>query len=601
MPRVVPELRLRTDGGAARGRDLTADIDDGLKSVAAKTTGATEPSIDRPSKEPFSPFAAGSLSSAFDLPESVEQLRDTLRPMGPWDVASPEGRVQAAQEQASSLFEDLTAAAKEAPRELRAELRAEAERTKILSDVLAAFVAGATEPDPQRAVGAGSAGTFPLVAEPGGKVTAQVSPKPFPATLQVASPSHGEVHVTGLARLFPAHTVHAKDCTTVVDGNDCTLTAKDHYHVRSVSVSFGKLAETGSPENAALQRLIENPTDKGSAQFQKAMSQCIDAPEHGDTQTSLPVRSTHVTLASGAKVVHQGDGSHINVTTHYVVEQSELSIAELCATDRAVVHALVNVIRAPEPGAARDKFARAALASAGHVDELALLDHSTQLHGASTSIRGLFGVDAVKHAPAVLVGTDNMLKTDMRLSRGRSTLDGGLAGLDHIRNLAAEVHRPRRLWLGHRLPPNQNQPSPTCPGCWSLVSPGLGVDPVASRVPWWAVLSAGAAVFVGCGIFFAFQGLGAANDYATIASFFLALVTAIGSWFSLARSRQKQEKEAAAQSERPRRTGSRSLLLAWKTNGIVNHGNNARFEQIHIGAPSPQEEKKQESGLRPHV
>lgn len=117
-----------------------------------------------------------------------------------------------------------------------------------------------------------------------------------------------------------------------------------------------------------------------------------------------------------------------------------------------------------------------------------------------------------------------------------------------------------------------------------------------SRVPWWAVLSDGAVVFIGCGIFFAFQSLGTANDYASIASFFVALLTAAGSLFSLVRS--KQEKAARAQSERDRRTGSRSLLLAWKTTGIVNRGDNARFEDIHIGALPPQEEeeKQEESG-----
>src|SRR5579862_3011958 len=68
------------------------------------------------------------------------------------------------------------------------------------------------------------------------------------------------------------------------------------------------------------------------------------------------------------------------------------------------------------------------------------------------------------------------------------------------------------------------------------------------RLPPWAALFAGAAVFIGCGIFFAFQDLGTANDYATIASFFLALLTAAGSLVSFVRSKQTPEtaqKEAA--------------------------------------------------------
>ena len=433
-------------------RPSMADLDRYIKSVTSMETAA---SLDTPSGLPISsPFSNPSqLSEAQQLPEEVDQLREAVRPVRYWD--NPERtslqRFRNAKEHADGLHQALESAIKRLEANgARSDYRAALESLTAFQEAVEAIPSVAAAPGLQQECTAGATkgrehpvGTFPLLREPAGKTTAQVSPKPFPATLQVASPSHGEVRVTGLARWFPAHTVHAKDCTTVIDGNDCTLTAKDHYHVRSVSVSFGKLAEAGSPENAALRRLIENPTDRGAAQFQKAMRQCIDAPAYGDTQTSLPVTSTHVTLASGAAIVHQGDGSSVDVTTHYVVEQSELSIAELCATDRAVVDALVNVIREPEPGAARDKFASAALRSAGHVDELALLDHSTELHGASTSVRGLFGVDAVKHASAVLVGTDNMLKTDMRLSRGRSTLGGGLADLDHIRNLAAEVRRPQ--------------------------------------------------------------------------------------------------------------------------------------------------------------
>lgn len=61
------------------------------------------------------------------------------------------------------------------------------------------------------------------------------------------------------------------------------------------------------------------------------------------------------------------------------------------------------------------------------------------------------------------------------------------------------------------------------------------------RIPLWVALSICAAVLIGCGIFFALQDLGTANDYATIASFFLALVTAAGSLLSFVRSKQESE------------------------------------------------------------
>lgn len=109
------------------------------------------------------------------------------------------------------------------------------------------------------------------------------------------------------------------------------------------------------------------------------------------------------------------------------------------------------------------------------------------------------------------------------------------------------------------------------------------------RVRTWAVLSAGAAVFIGCGIFFAFQDLGTANAYATIASFFLALVTAVGSLVSLAHS--KQEKESGDHRRAARRSRGISVLIA-RRSGIVNQGD---IDTVNIWATPPPEKKTRKS------
>jgi len=77
-------------------------------------------------------------------------------------------------------------------------------------------------------------------------------------------------------------------------------------------------------------------------------------------------------------------------------------------------------------------------------------------------------------------------------------------------------------------------------------------------MPLWAAMSVGAAVFIGCGIFFALQDLGAANDYATIASFFLALLTAGGSLLSFMYS--KREQPADPRGQESRKPASRSYV-----------------------------------------
>jgi hypothetical protein len=117
---------------------------------------------------------------------------------------------------------------------------------------------------------------------------------------------------------------------------------------------------------------------------------------------------------------------------------------------------------------------------------------------------------------------------------------------------------------------------------------------VVPKVPVWVLLLVGAAVFVGCGIFLALQDLGTANADAGIASFFLALVTGIGSLLSLARSKQEQEKKeqekevpAGGKGSQPPR--SRSVMFA-RGNGVVSHGDNVTINAV-IGRSFPGNEE----------
>ena len=111
-------------------------------------------------------------------------------------------------------------------------------------------------------------------------------------------------------------------------------------------------------------------------------------------------------------------------------------------------------------------------------------------------------------------------------------------------------------------------------------------------MPLWAAMSAGAAVFISCGIFFAFQDLGTANDYATIASFFLALLTAVGSLLCFTRS--KKAKEAAPRKSGNRRPVSRSFLIA-RNVGFIAQGDHNTVKDISI---FPQYQRKKPKGKR---
>jgi hypothetical protein len=89
----------------------------------------------------------------------------------------------------------------------------------------------------------------------------------------------------------------------------------------------------------------------------------------------------------------------------------------------------------------------------------------------------------------------------------------------------------------------------------------------------WLALMAGAALLVSCGVFFAVQGLGRADQYASVGSFFLALLTAAGAMFSLARSKSadKSADDAKVNQRSPRHLtlnlplGNDTVLLGDRT------------------------------------
>lgn len=101
----------------------------------------------------------------------------------------------------------------------------------------------------------------------------------------------------------------------------------------------------------------------------------------------------------------------------------------------------------------------------------------------------------------------------------------------------------------------------------------------------WLALLAGAVVLVGCGVFFAVQDLGRAEEYASVASFFLALLTAIGSVLSLTRSRSKERTDGGGEQGKLPGRGM-TVNYAWR-NDVVQTGDRATASVTKIlGQPS---------------
>lgn len=293
--------------------------------------------------------------------------------------------------------------------------------------------------------------------------------KPHPVTLNVASPSHGEVRISGLAQFFPAHTVHARQSTAVVAGDDCELTSVDHYHIRRVEVSLEPLIEPGSPGHAALQNLIKNPTDSGIAKFQDAMREIAGPPEQQrPTQASVPVRRDHVTVITSSELLQLGPESRSDLATHYLVEESELPIIDLLADNRELIRSLAAAATTDKTrsGPATRKFLRDALRCAGRADDLALLEHGDGLNTPDTLLLGLFGTDIVDRASVVMIGNGNRLDPDMKVHRGRLSGSTARDGIHRIREHAAPTQADPLPRPGHAPP---SQPAPP-----DLASPRAG-------------------------------------------------------------------------------------------------------------------------------
>ena len=411
-----------------------------------------------PISQPINPLAHKIVSQARRY-DSVVWPREAHLPIFPMAQALAES-VQPARRPAAGIGLDAESArkARQAARDLRERLGLERKHSPG-SALLASILAGAQElesrlvqmeAEPSRlaesAAGARDSTMFDVVERlaEGDRIIARVRPRPQPATLEVAAPSHGQVRISGLARFFPAHTVHARRSTAVVTADDCELRSVDHYHVHRVSVSLEPLLSPSAPGHSALQHLLKDPTDSRIAEFQRSMQRIADPLEQHQVHASVPVRFDRFTSVTSSEVVQQGPGSRTKLATHYLVEESELPIIDLLARDRGLVRSLVAAVAdETRRGSATRAFLRDTLRCAGRAGDLALLEHSAGLHAPDTLLLGFFGVDVVDQASVVMVGSGNRLRQDMKVDRGRVRAGTILTDIDRIQKQEAQARIDR--------------------------------------------------------------------------------------------------------------------------------------------------------------
>jgi hypothetical protein len=115
----------------------------------------------------------------------------------------------------------------------------------------------------------------------------------------------------------------------------------------------------------------------------------------------------------------------------------------------------------------------------------------------------------------------------------------------------------------------------------------------AVHVRTWLVVLLGAAALVGCSVFLAFQNLGNAALDATVASFFLALLTAAGSLIVLSRSKSRQEATHGAKESKStgRVLGPKRIINILRGNENVQTGDGSIMVVNQAGPQHPSLER----------
>jgi hypothetical protein len=311
-------------------------------------------------------------------------------------------------------------------------------------------------------------------------------PQP-PMWLDVASPAHGQVNISGVLTAFSERHVTTADSATVVTANDCTLEAVDHYHIRRVSLDCRSLYDDETAMAAFVHAMLD-PSHRNISRLLGRLSRLVDPAPDAETQHHhrLPARVT--TCTERAAVVAMGPGSTAHTTTIYHVRETVVPLAELLLQYPGLIHDLANL-------RAGDTLGDLILVALGQVEDPILLRNAANLPAVGTSVSHSLGGTRVRLANAVMVGWGNTLITGSKVDRGRSRLTN-LARFDRkVAETWSTVQkqsnpgppdrapRMRRYW---ELPPSSpppSLPSPVHPKLYRDPEPDFRTDPYPHQPP----------------------------------------------------------------------------------------------------------------------
>jgi hypothetical protein len=245
-----------------------------------------------------------------------------------------------------------------------------------------------------------------------------------PLWLDVASPGHSYVSVTGTQRHYRAGRAHIDRAATLVKANDCELANEDHYHVRRVALD----CEGIYADQNALEAFVTALLDPCPENFEKLHERLIllaaswDQP--GEQLLRLRLSPDADTFAYRPGVVFMEDGSKVYSQHKYYIHETRVPLVELLVLNPHLIEELVYQYRYGNP---TDTILRAL----GQVDDDEVLEYASRSKGEHTTITNSGDGFRVGLAAAVMIGYGNRLTATTAVETGRAT-KGNIGRFDRM-------------------------------------------------------------------------------------------------------------------------------------------------------------------------
>jgi len=227
--------------------------------------------------------------------------------------------------------------------------------------------------------------------------------------------------------------------------NDCRLSAKEHYHIKRVSLDCGSFVDDEAAVRALAAMLI-HPSDENIRALQREVNR-IAGPVRGPVERTYreQLSTGATTRVGGADLVVAGDGSRLRSTTEYHLRETVVPLAELLRDNGDLVRAM----------AGRGDMKGRILGALRSIADDDLLVNVRDLDDGRTSVRRSNSAIRVDLGAAVMIGAGNRMIRERRVDAARPR-EGNLARFDrlvrqtlraHEKDQAREAERARQTEL----------------------------------------------------------------------------------------------------------------------------------------------------------